>query len=959
MKPHVGAWARRWAVVTAVVVVLPVAVMVGPAAADDGPVEEPSVESVTAEDPSEVATGDGAVTSIRVRYAGEPELEEAAELELPVEVSGGPRTGTVEIAVAVHGEDVPVAGTVTVVGLDVDGAADAVVAAGALAPGSYVVGLVQEGVLVPSGTDDDVSTFVVTGPAAPDDEAAPSETTAQPAVVAQEQQEAAPTSPPADVLPEPSVDTPQEQAAFYSDHARALFDADGDGVFEIPTPRPGSGGAGLIPAGLEAYYTQDVDLSIDNCDAMEQYDLAATGYVECGYVVVPMDAKDPSAGNLALAVARGLASGVAQGSMLLNPGGPGGEGLWMATMGASFPELDGSFDFIGFDPRGVGVSVPYARCIDDEDRDAQFNRSYYGLTRSQIEELAHDDAEAYADDCFANTGAVLGLNGNERVDLVSHLGTWDAVGDLDIIRSVLGDTKLNYLGYSYGTQLGYVYAQKFPQSVGRMVLDAAVDPMPGADSATTSRQLSPDEQDVVNQIAGFQDAFEQFARDCSTKGAQPGVTWADAYPEDEYIPLWFGAPYATYGEEILDSDFSCPLGDGSIDTELLSAASAALIASADSANGGSGFVALDPLTLDPESRRLVSGTARTGIIQALYSQELWSLLAYSMWELTDRQEGTGLLALADLYNGRNPDGSYGNGDAAFTTIRCTDTNVAGVPFDVEAAREFAAAYDDAAPFQASESTVGIPDYCDFWRFAGTLPAGEHLTSVPNILVISTSHDSATPYAAGVKLAQAVDGTLLSVAGASHGASGNGLPCVDDTVSDFLRTGSLPDVGPFGPRLSPADTALMPDGGTIELTNRCQLDSYRPTGATLSRDMGRVGDRIEITLVHLASEAGYTVAFDDTAVESLATDNGGNDDGTFAVPTGTDPGRYTVTLVDTAGVAVAEFAFRVIGEPGAADDGGRLPDTGAGDAPILLLLAAGLLVSGAALALGSRRLGQRR
>ncbi|RAF07582.1 TAP domain-containing protein, partial [Burkholderia multivorans] len=120
---------------------------------------------------------------------------------------------------------------------------------------------------------------------------------------------------------------------------------------------------------------------------------------------------------------------------------------------------------------------------------------------------------------------------------------WDAVGDLDLIRSTSGDDKLDFIGFSYGTRLGYVYAQKFGDSVGRLVLDGAVDPgnvsaykalkdinrdpqaYLDADGKLVSKaDAEEDADDSVKQIAGFQDTFEQFALDCSAKGTE-GRTW--------------------------------------------------------------------------------------------------------------------------------------------------------------------------------------------------------------------------------------------------------------------------------------------------------------------------------------------------------------------------------------------------------------------------------------------------
>ncbi|WP_408004645.1 alpha/beta fold hydrolase [Pseudonocardia lacus] len=191
--------------------------------------------------------------------------------------------------------------------------------------------------------------------------------------------------------------------------------------------------------------------------------LASAG-AECGFVEVPLDYADPAGTRIKLAVSRIKASVPAdqyQGVMLVNPGGPGGSGLAYSQLGAAVPDGAGeAYDWIGFDPRGVGSSVPALSCIPDY---AGYNRPDYQPEGGQEAEwLAR--AESYANACAANGG-----------ELLDHLSTVDAVTDIDSIRKALGAEQINWYGFSYGTYLGQVYGTLFPDNVRRMVLDGVVD----------------------------------------------------------------------------------------------------------------------------------------------------------------------------------------------------------------------------------------------------------------------------------------------------------------------------------------------------------------------------------------------------------------------------------------------------------------------------------------------------
>ncbi|OFS26511.1 alpha/beta fold hydrolase, partial [Brevibacterium sp. HMSC07C04] len=630
----------------------------------------------------------------------------------------------------------------------------------------------------------------------------------------------------------PDDSKPADQ--YYPKLAKKLFKK-GEGRYEVPAPKPGGKSAGKVPAGLEAYYSQKIDWSAKNCQDLGYEDLSdMLGRApECGYMIAPIDAKNPDKGNIAIGVMRVKAGKAVsnkygtkftpnkkpQGSILFNPGGPGGAGMPLAIAQANAQrELAENFDMVGFDPRGVGASMPFSECQSDKERDASRALNPWKDGRDKAEEVYNADTKKTAQACFDNTGKLFGLDAEGRKDLIKHLGTWDAVGDMDMLRSVVGDKKLNYVGWSYGTSLGYRYAQKFGDNVGKLVFDGVVDPgdaeaikalkevnersdrfanlenlksaparsdKAGAGKADKTKNskgeasekadldgLTPDQQDNVNQGAGFQDTFEEFAKDCVAVGRE-GKTYGDLWPS-----TFRGTPFSK-------EPFTCALGD-SDDVKALSENNAKLLQKLETADGGKGL----PTGRDDDKRRVTFMDGRTGVVQALYSSENWPDLNYALNELKEGKSAGVLMALADQYEGYDEDHHYSGMAAAFTNIRCTDSNRADEPVDkakLARARKFVEAYDAVAPFQRASVSAGSYDVCDFWKFKGTLPKPQKLSKVPNILVISTTHDPATPYANGVKMAEMIDGSLLSVSGANHGSYGSYAPgpeCVDTTVHAF-------------------------------------------------------------------------------------------------------------------------------------------------------------------------------
>jgi len=258
---------------------------------------------------------------------------------------------------------------------------------------------------------------------------------------------------------------------------------DSAGTAAIPIPSPSA--VTPAPAGLEQYYQQP--LTWREC-----------GAAQCATVKVPLDYEAPDGATIDLAITRVPATGDAIGSLLVNPGGPGGSAVEYAQA-ASFivtPQITESYDIVGVDPRGVGQSTP-VECMTDEQLDEYLIID--GTPDTPFEEQRLLDANSWP-------GTGCGRTGDP---IFRHMGTEDVARDMDIVRAVLGDPKLNYLGKSYGSMLGLVYAELFPQNVGRMVLDGILP------ADLNLEELS------LGQARAFEVAFEDFARYCAEQSDCP------------------------------------------------------------------------------------------------------------------------------------------------------------------------------------------------------------------------------------------------------------------------------------------------------------------------------------------------------------------------------------------------------------------------------------------------------
>lgn len=316
-------------------------------------------------------------------------------------------------------------------------------------------------------------------------------------------------------------------------------------------------------------------------------------------------------------------------------------------------------------------------------------------------------------------------------DVLGHLDTQSAAKDMDVLRSYLLDDKLDYLGYSYGTMLGATYATLFPERVGRFVLDGATNPSVS------------DADKSFNQLVGFERALHNYAADC-----------------------------------VKQSD--CPL-DGPTDLALKQIKAWLLDVEENPVPTSSG-------------RELNIAAAVTALILAMYSEDYWQYLTQGLNEVKDGSGDT-LLRMADFYNDRNEDGTYGtNILEANIAISCLDSRQ---PSDMKSMKAQNARLEKVGKVFGRYWQYGALT-CEKWPYPVVTPPADYAAAgAPTIVVIGTTGDPATPFEQAVSLAHDIlaDGFLITYEGEGHTAYGRSNSCVDDTVDNFLIDGKLPEKEP--------------------------------------------------------------------------------------------------------------------------------------------------------------------
>lgn len=468
-----------------------------------------------------------------------------------------------------------------------------------------------------------------------------------------------------------------------------------------------------LPDDVRSYYEQELDWSSCESD------------FECAVAAAPIDWEDPSKGEIELAMLKVPAEDEAIGTLFVNPGGPGASGVEIASYAEYMFGADvlRNYDVVGWDPRGVGASTP-VECLDD----AGMDEFLYPTPDPGFDQLPEDEqiaaieaeAKAFGEACLENTGPLL-----EFVDTIS------TVHDLDMLRAVVGDPKLAYLGFSYGTFIGSQYIDTFPERAGRMVLDGAIDPSLTSFESTLAQQ------------EGFVDATEAYLNDCLGSADCPFT--------------------GSYDDAINQIRTTMDQADQALPT-------------------------------NPDGRALTSDVITTAINATMYSESSWPNLSEAFNMYNQSGDTTGFFTLADSYNDRNPDGTYnGNLMEAFLAINCMDapveTDEAAI---IEFNQAYQELNPLAVP---GIETVGNPicEQWPFQSRATVEPVSG--TGADPVLVVGTTGDPATPYEEAVALADQLESaTLVTFEGEGHTAYGMD-PCINDIVDSYLVEGVVPDGEP--------------------------------------------------------------------------------------------------------------------------------------------------------------------
>jgi pimeloyl-ACP methyl ester carboxylesterase len=478
-----------------------------------------------------------------------------------------------------------------------------------------------------------------------------------------------------------------------------------------PTPVPGSTDH---PRELDRFYTQQISWSACGDSSNHQ----------CAKVKVPVDYAKPAGDTFTLALRKAPATDPSKriGSMLINPGGPGGSGVQYAQY-APFvfsKTLRAAYDIIGFDPRGIGQSDAVG-CLTNQQMDLLFEDDPTPDTTAERQKLLADN-DAITKSCATS--------GGERA---RHMSSTEVAKDMDIIRALVGDKKLNYYGVSYGTFLGALYADLFPKRVGRFVLDSAMSPN------------QTDLQQTQYDIQGFESSMDAFIAWCVKRDDC-------ALGRD---------PKAAPGKivDLLDR----------VDRQPLRTTKGGLTSI------GEGWVGF-------------------AMFMCLYSNTSWPTLNRGLAQAIDKGTGDILFTYASQVLERDGTGNYADSSylQAMIPVRCADwPRTPDTPALEAEHRKLQAAH----PLWA-RMTGELFDNCKTWPTAGRQPTGKTIgQGAAPILVIGNLRDPATPIGGTRQLARDLaSGVLVTSDNDGHGTYLSGNSCIDGVVDGYMVSGTVPKNG---------------------------------------------------------------------------------------------------------------------------------------------------------------------
>jgi pimeloyl-ACP methyl ester carboxylesterase len=501
----------------------------------------------------------------------------------------------------------------------------------------------------------------------------------------------------------------------------------------------------LAPAAAHAQAGPRVPvLNWQACDT-DVPDVPAGVHFQCATATVPLDYSHPNKGTYQLALMRKQATnpGKRLGSLFVNYGGPGGGAIDDTEFYFStdprhplFQTLNEQYDIVAVDPRGVGRSQDAMDCQANQITQGIYSLPFATPDTDPLALLTKD--KSYVKQCVQKNRAIL-----------PYVTTANFARDLDLLRQSVGDKKLNYLGFSYGTFLGATYGALFPNNLGRVVLDGPVD----ADS-----YINRPTKDLEAQTSAFERELSRFFADCKA---------------DQTTCQGFGAGAGAGGETDPEAAFD------------------ALVEQADA--NPIPVPSGNPLTDDPKP--VTGDDILNATIGNLYRKEFWSEFIVRDLVLAAKGDGSGIRSDSDFESGYDPDtNTFDPGTDRYFLIGAVEQN-----YKNNVNRYFKlgkASYDNFTHFWFNNGYVelnyGIFPVQGNGVYSGpfTLPAS---ASTP--LVVATTYDPATPYRGAKNLVHDLgNARLLTMVGDGHTAYGGESACIDEKVDDYLLGGTLPDAG---------------------------------------------------------------------------------------------------------------------------------------------------------------------
>ena len=480
---------------------------------------------------------------------------------------------------------------------------------------------------------------------------------------------------------------------------------------------------------VQAFYDQGITwgkCAPGTFDSYRGVDSSDPSEYQCAFLKAPLDWDNPDGDQISLALAIHRSGKKDAPALFVNPGGPGGAVVsalpYYAGQGIGEAVVN-AYDIVALDPRGVGDSTPVF-CMTDAEKDkynagSETEGTDADSPQSAIAEVQEDSRE-FAQGCRDHSGAIF-----------EHIDTVSAARDFDMVRSILGQDKLNLLGYSYGPFLGATYAGLYPAQVGRFVLDGALDP-----------SLSVDEVSSM-QMRGLDASLQQWITDCATQA-------------------------------------SCPMGrtkDEGI------------------ANVRSFLESLEasPLPTNDPDRPLTEGLAVTAMIGAMYNTQWWPELTNAYSDATRRNDGTAMLEIADLMNSRNPDGTYAdNSTDAINAINNLDYKPAGTDAEwiarADALKSELSILDRYVGYPSAGLSAWPTEHAERAPIHATGAA-------PILVIGTTHDPATPYPMAEALASQLDSGVLITVEGWNHTAYRRGAnQCVVRAVEDYLVKDTVPTDG---------------------------------------------------------------------------------------------------------------------------------------------------------------------